>query len=62
MFQQQGAVDEVDKDKKQQKDVKTMDGFRYIEADLFDYEIAYRIGIDVIKNTLDQILVCKKNQ
>jgi len=41
--------------RQKQKVVKTMNGISYIEADLYDYEVAYRIGIDVIKKTLDQI-------
>jgi ABC-type dipeptide/oligopeptide/nickel transport system ATPase component len=41
--------------RQKQKPVKINDGEKYIEADVYDYEIAFKIGIKVIASTLDQI-------
>jgi Tfp pilus assembly protein PilZ len=41
--------------RQKQKDTKIYQGVEYVEADLVDYEIAYKVGIDVISSTLDQI-------
>lgn len=41
--------------RQKQKQVKAKDEVQYIEADLHDYEVAYRLGIQVIKSTLAPI-------
>ena len=41
--------------RQKQKDVKVKGDTKYIEADLYDYEWAYRIGIGIIKNTINSI-------
>jgi len=41
--------------RQKQKQVKVKDSVRYIEADLDDYAVAYRLGIKVIEATLDPI-------
>lgn len=48
--------------RQKQKQIKfTPDGTRYMEADLYDYEVAYNIGISVIQNTLNKISERAKN-
>jgi len=37
-----------------QKEEKSDDGLKYIEADIEDYEISYRIGRDILRNTLSE--------
>ena len=41
--------------RQKQKPIKNHNGINYIEADLFDYEVAYFYGIEVLSATLDQI-------
>jgi energy-coupling factor transporter ATP-binding protein EcfA2 len=41
--------------RQKQKQIKLHDGEKIIEADPYDYEIAYNFGIKVISSTLDQI-------
>jgi ABC-type dipeptide/oligopeptide/nickel transport system ATPase subunit len=40
--------------RQKQKQVKEINGKRFIEADHYDYEIAFMIGLNVIAQTLDQ--------
>jgi len=42
--------------RQKQKQIKfTPDGTRYIEADLYDYEVAYNIGISVVRSTINPL-------
>jgi hypothetical protein len=41
--------------RQKQKPVKIHYGKNYIEADAYDYEVAFKIGIKIIASTLDQI-------
>ena len=47
--------------RQKQKEIKFIKDTRCVEADLYDYEYAYRLGIDVIKNTLNTISDRAKN-
>ena len=47
--------------RQKQKPIKNHDGVNYIEADIFDYEVAYYYGIPVLSATLDQISERAKN-
>jgi hypothetical protein len=47
--------------RQKQKEIKFIKGTGCIEADLYDYEYAYMLGIDVIKNTLNTISDRAKN-
>jgi len=47
--------------RQKQKEIKYDNDVKYIEADLYDYEIAYIYGLPVISATLDQISERSKN-
>ena len=47
--------------RQKQKKIKYYNDVKYIEADLYDYEIAYIYGLPVISATLDQISERSKN-